>query len=39
MTALTVGVVKETGQGERRVALVPDGVAKLVQTGMTVLVP
>ncbi|MDQ1655843.1 MAG: H+-translocating transhydrogenase subunit alpha, partial [Cryptosporangiaceae bacterium] len=38
MTALTVGVVKETGQGERRVALVPDGVAKLVQTGMTVLV-
>jgi NAD(P) transhydrogenase subunit alpha len=38
MTALTVGVVKETGQGERRVALVPDGVARLVQAGLSVLV-
>jgi NAD(P) transhydrogenase subunit alpha len=38
MTALTVGVVKETGQGERRVALVPDGVARLVAAGLAVLV-
>jgi NAD(P) transhydrogenase subunit alpha len=38
MTALTVGVVKETGQGERRVALVPDGAGKLVQAGLNVLV-
>jgi NAD(P) transhydrogenase subunit alpha len=38
MTALTVGVVKETAQGERRVALVPDGAGRLVQAGLSVLV-
>jgi NAD(P) transhydrogenase subunit alpha len=35
---LTVGVPKETGPGERRVALVPDGVTRLTAAGFAVLV-
>ncbi|MCU1679062.1 MAG: alanine dehydrogenase/PNT-like [Frankiales bacterium] len=35
---LTVGVLRETAAGERRVALVPDGVATLAKAGTTVLV-
>jgi proton-translocating NAD(P)+ transhydrogenase subunit alpha len=35
---LQVGVKRETGPGERRVALVPDGVARLIQSGLAVLV-
>jgi NAD(P) transhydrogenase subunit alpha len=35
---LTIGVPKETLPGERRVALVPDVVRKLTQTGYTVIV-
>ncbi len=34
----TVGVLRERAPGERRVALVPDAVARLVQAGTTVLV-
>jgi proton-translocating NAD(P)+ transhydrogenase subunit alpha len=33
---MRIGVPKETAAGERRVALVPDTVAKLVKTGLTV---
>jgi NAD(P) transhydrogenase subunit alpha len=35
---LVVGVVRETGPGERRVALTPDGVTRLVGAGLQVLV-
>jgi H+-translocating NAD(P) transhydrogenase subunit alpha len=35
---MKAGVVKETGSGERRVALVPDGVSKLQTAGFEVLV-
>jgi H+-translocating NAD(P) transhydrogenase subunit alpha len=35
---MKAGVVKETGSGERRVALVPDGVSKLQTAGFDVLV-
>jgi H+-translocating NAD(P) transhydrogenase subunit alpha len=38
MDALTVGVVKETAPRERRVALDPDGVARLVTAGCSVVV-
>jgi len=38
MTSLTVGVLREVAPGERRVALVPDGVRRLVAAGCTVLV-
>jgi H+-translocating NAD(P) transhydrogenase subunit alpha len=38
MDALTVGVVKETASRERRVALDPDGVTRLVAAGCAVLV-
>ncbi len=36
--APTVGVVRESGSGERRVALVPKAVASLVNSGMAVVV-
>ena len=35
---MRIGVPKETAQGERRVALVPEVVAKLVEAGHEVLV-
>jgi NAD(P) transhydrogenase subunit alpha len=35
---LTVGVLREHGPGERRVALVPDDARRLVDAGLTVLV-
>jgi len=35
---LTVGVLRETAPGERRVAIVPDGAATLVKSGATVVV-
>ena len=35
---MKAGVVKETAPGERRVALVPDAVAKLQAAGIEVLV-
>jgi NAD(P) transhydrogenase subunit alpha len=35
---LAIGVVKETGRGEQRVALVPDAVARLGSAGIDVLV-
>jgi NAD(P) transhydrogenase subunit alpha len=35
---LTIGVPRETAPGERRVALVPEVVARLVKEGMTVVV-
>lgn len=38
MVALRVGVGKETGPGERRVALVPDAVGRLKEMGLHVLV-
>src|SRR6266508_980597 len=38
MRPLTVGVPKETASGELRVALVPDGVARLAAAGCEVLV-
>jgi H+-translocating NAD(P) transhydrogenase subunit alpha len=38
MDAVTVGVVKETAPRERRVALDPPGVARLVSAGCTVIV-
>jgi H+-translocating NAD(P) transhydrogenase subunit alpha len=38
MRPLIVGVPKETAPGERRVALVPDGVARLAAAGCEVLV-
>jgi NAD(P) transhydrogenase subunit alpha len=38
MTMLTIGVVKETAPGERRVALVPGEIGKLEAAGMAVLV-
>jgi H+-translocating NAD(P) transhydrogenase subunit alpha len=38
MDALTVGVVKETAPRERRVALDPEGVGRLVAAGCQVLV-
>ncbi|MEO3859613.1 NAD(P) transhydrogenase subunit alpha [Acrocarpospora sp. B8E8] len=38
MNALTVGVVKEAAAGERRVALIPDAVARLRDQGFNVLV-
>jgi NAD(P) transhydrogenase subunit alpha len=38
MDALTVGVVKETAPRERRVALDPDGVTRLVSAGCEVLI-
>ena len=38
VTRMKVGVVKETAPGERRVALVPDAVAKLAPAGIEVLV-
>ncbi|MFL5760285.1 MAG: Re/Si-specific NAD(P)(+) transhydrogenase subunit alpha [Thermomicrobiales bacterium] len=34
----TLGVPKETGEGERRVALVPDAVMKYVSAGLAVLI-
>ncbi|HEU4424099.1 MAG TPA: NAD(P) transhydrogenase subunit alpha [Pilimelia sp.] len=36
--SLTVGVIREGGPGERRVALVPEDVRRLVAAGLTVLV-
>jgi NAD(P) transhydrogenase subunit alpha len=38
MTTLTVGVRREDAVGERRVALVPDGVRRLTSAGFSVLV-
>lgn len=38
MESITVGVVRETTPGERRVALVPDAVARLRESGIQVLV-
>jgi H+-translocating NAD(P) transhydrogenase subunit alpha len=38
MTTLVVGVRREDAAGERRVALVPDGVRRLTAAGMVVLV-
>ncbi|PWU54877.1 NAD(P) transhydrogenase subunit alpha [Micromonospora globispora] len=38
MNPLTVGVRREDEPGERRVALTPDGVGRLVAAGMTVVV-
>jgi NAD(P) transhydrogenase subunit alpha len=38
MSRLTVGVVRERAPGERRVALAPDGVGRLVAAGLAVLV-
>jgi H+-translocating NAD(P) transhydrogenase subunit alpha len=38
MAALCVGVVRERGPGERRVALTPDGVRRLRSAGLSVLV-
>src|SRR5882757_3472967 len=38
MAAVQVGVVKETGPGERRVALTPDAVPRLRDAGVEVLV-
>ncbi|HWH01531.1 MAG TPA: NAD(P) transhydrogenase subunit alpha [Pilimelia sp.] len=38
MAPLRVGVRRETTPGERRVALVPDGVSRLVAAGLAVLV-
>jgi NAD(P) transhydrogenase subunit alpha len=38
MRSTTVGVVRETAPGERRVALVPDAVARLRDSGVAVLV-
>src|SRR4051794_19214316 len=35
---MKVGIPRETGVGERRVALVPDGVRRLVEAGVEVLV-
>ena len=35
---ITIGVPAETAEGERRVALVPDAVAKLVARGLEVVV-
>ena len=35
---MKVAVVKESGPGERRVALVPETVPRLVQAGLEVLV-
>jgi len=37
-TQTTIGVVRESGEGERRVALVPKAVAGLVSKGLNVLV-
>ena len=37
-TQTTVGVVRESGAGERRVALVPKAVASLVNKGLAVVV-
>src|SRR6201990_2620807 len=37
-TQTTVGVVAESGDGERRVALGPKGIARLVKTGVAVVV-
>jgi NAD/NADP transhydrogenase alpha subunit len=34
MDALTVGVVRETAAGERRVALTPDGAGRLQAAGL-----
>ena len=34
----TIGVLAETGPGERRVALVPDGARRLVKSGLAVIV-
>ena len=38
MAPVQVGVVKETAPGERRVALTPDSVARLLGAGVEVLV-
>jgi NAD(P) transhydrogenase subunit alpha len=38
MTTITLGVVGETAGNERRVALTPDGVTRLVAAGMAVVV-
>lgn len=38
MTTTTIGVVRETTPGERRVALVPDVAAQLRGAGMEVLI-
>ena len=38
MTALTVGVLRETGCGERRVALVPEAAGRLIAAGLAVRV-
>ncbi|HET9565007.1 MAG TPA: NAD(P)(+) transhydrogenase (Re/Si-specific) subunit alpha, partial [Mycobacterium sp.] len=37
-TQTTIGVVRESGSGERRVALVPKAVASLVNSGVAVVV-
>ncbi len=38
MTTTTIGVVRETTSGERRVALVPDVAARLRGAGMEVVI-
>ncbi len=38
MTGPSVGVLRETAPGERRVALTPDGVTRLIKAGATVAV-
>ena len=38
MSGLTVGAVAETSPGERRVALSPDGAARLLAAGQQVIV-
>jgi NAD(P) transhydrogenase subunit alpha len=38
MSALTVGAVAETAPGERRVALSPDGAARLLAAGQQVII-
>ena len=35
---MKIGVLRETTQGERRVALVPDAIAKLIAAGHGVVV-
>ena len=37
-TQTTIGVVRESGVGERRVALVPKAVATLVNSGVSVVI-
>ncbi|HEX8966870.1 MAG TPA: NAD(P)(+) transhydrogenase (Re/Si-specific) subunit alpha, partial [Chloroflexota bacterium] len=35
---MQVGVVRETAEGERRVALTPDGATRLIRAGLEVVV-